>query len=67
MGCGCVNKDLSTYERVRKLAVKLAQEEESTYVIYKCEMGYNFCPIDQAKGVIVEYITKYCYAIQKLK
>lgn len=67
MGCGCLNRELSTYDRIRKLAVKLAQDEASTYVIYKCEMGYNFCPVNQERGIIVEYITKYCHVIQQSK
>lgn len=59
MGCRCINKELSTYDRIKTLAKKLAKSEGITCVIYKCEMGYNFSPLGEERGEIVEYITKY--------
>ena len=67
MGCGCVNKELSTYERIRSLAVTMAKNEGIIYVVYRCAIGYNFAPIHNEKGEIVEYITPYCYDIRKIK
>lgn len=67
MGCGCLNKELSTYERIRSLAIKMAKEERIIYVVYKCAIGYNFAPIHNEKGQIVEYITPFCYDIHKFK
>lgn len=60
MGCGCINRGLSTYDRIKELAKKFAKSEDVICVIYKCDMGYNFCIKGEEKGEIVEYITKYC-------
>lgn len=59
MGCGCLNKELSTLERIRCLAVKMAKSENTVYSVYKNEDGsYGFSPIGFSGGKeIVEFIT----------
>lgn len=43
MSCGCQNKIYSNdYERVKKLAQKMASMEQKAYFIYKSKDKYDF-------------------------
>lgn len=60
MGCGCINRELSNYDRIRKLAIAFAKGEGVNCVIYQChDSSYNFSIIGEEKGKVIEIITKY--------
>lgn len=61
MSCGCMNKELSTVEKMRELAKKAAIMEGKIYIVYQKNDGtYQF----QTKGLpfngkLVEYVYPY--------
>lgn len=61
MSCGCMNKELSTVEKMRDLAKKAAIMENKIYIVYRKKDGtYQF----QADGLfydgkLVEYVYPY--------